>query len=132
MPVHYCADTSFSNIFYSSHNTSFNRLIFSYTPRISFVYLNKVTFSCIISYCLSIIAFCTTRSILPLGLNAHQSALPDQAAVQCKVPLPSNSHPICNNIIFPSCSCTPIPRMRYRVYICFAINIRFAISYEFR
>ena len=46
----------------------------SYTPRISFVYLNKVTFSCIISYCLSIIAFCTIRSTLLLGLNA-QSAL---------------------------------------------------------
>ena len=27
-------------------------------------------------------------------------------------------------IIFPSCSCTPIPRMCYRVYICFSINIR--------
>ena len=62
--------------------------IFSYTPRISFIYLNNVTFSCIISYCLSIIAFCTIRSTLLLGLNA-QSALasksltvPDQAAVQ--------------------------------------------------
>ena len=45
-----------------------------YTPNISFVYLNSVTFSCMISYYLSIIAFCTIRSNLLLGLNA-QSAL---------------------------------------------------------
>lgn len=44
----------------------------------------------------------------------------------------SNSHPICNNIIFPSCTCTTIPRMCYRIYICFSINIRFSSSYKFR
>ena len=62
-----------------------------YTPRISFVYLNNVTFNCIISYCLSMIAFCTIKSTLLLGLNA-QSALASKSfdcsksscsAIQC-------------------------------------------------
>ena len=44
----------------------------------------------------------------------------------------SNPPPICNNIILSSCTCTPIPRMCYRVYICFSINIRFSSSYKFR
>ena len=45
-----------------------------YIPRVSLVYLNNVMLSSIISYCLSMIAFCTIKSTLLLGLNA-QSAL---------------------------------------------------------
>ena len=46
-----------------------------YTPRISFVYLNNVTFNCIISYCLSMIAFCTIQIKLQCNTECHYSFL---------------------------------------------------------